>query len=132
MPYVLVLYKSNLELDLNGIFAFALLDKRKQKLHLVRDRLGVKPLYLCEAEGNLLFASEIKAILTFREVPREVNEEALLAMANYRYCPEPLTLFKGIRKLPPGHILSIDRSGGRVEEQFFSCEFSEKPTGSSL
>jgi asparagine synthase (glutamine-hydrolysing) len=110
---------------LNGIFAFALVDRSKSELHLVRDRLGVKPLYFCEFDNNLIFASEIKALVCFQEVPLEVNEEALLAMANYRYCPEPLTLVKGIRKLPPGHFLTINREGKTREKQYYCCEYIE-------
>ena len=117
---------------LNGIFAVAILDIRKRKIHLARDRFGVKPLYICEIGSKVLFASEIKAILAFKEVPREVNEEALLAMTNYRYCPEPLTLFRGIRKLPPGNILSLGEGGKREQKRFYRLEFEEPVRAESV
>ena len=112
---------------LNGIFAFAIWDRLKGELHLARDRLGVKPLYYGRIGKRLLFASEIKALLQDTELVREVDESALLAMANYRYCPEPLTLFKSVRKLRPGHVLSIRSDGSEAEREFYSVSF-EEPT----
>lgn len=90
---------------LRGIFAFALWDEVTQKLLLVRDHLGVKPLYYTVSDGNLLFASEIKALLENSLVRREVDAKQLLALLTLQYVPSPDTPFKGIRKLPPGHLL---------------------------
>lgn len=112
---------------LNGIFAFAIWDRSKGELHLARDRLGVKPLYYGRIGNRLLFASEIKALLQDAELVREIDENALLAMSNYRYCPEPLTLFKSVRKLRPGHVLSIRSDGSEAEREFYSVSF-EEPT----
>ena len=92
---------------LNGIFAFALWDTKRAALHLVRDRYGVKPLYYWKQNHRLLFASEIKSLLCDPNLDREVDGEALLAYVKFRYCPEPLTLFKHVRKVPPGHVLTF-------------------------
>src|SRR3989440_1302297 len=90
---------------LNGIFAFALWDSKRKLLHLVRDRYGVKPLYYWKQNHRLLFASEIKSLLCDPNLDREVDGDALLAYIKFRYCPDPLTLFKHVRKVPPGHVM---------------------------
>src|SRR5437867_3584097 len=92
---------------LNGIFAFALWDAQRGLLHLARDRYGVKPLYYWQDGNRLLFASEIKSLLCDPSLDREVDQEVLLAYLRFRYCPEPLTLFKYVRKVPPGHVLTV-------------------------
>ena len=90
----------------NGIFAFAIWDARKGKkqLFLARDRIGKQPLYYYFDKEKLLFASEIKAILEFG-IKREVDVQALSNYLTFTYTPGPLTMFKGIRKLLPGHYL---------------------------
>ena len=103
---------------LNGMFAFALYDRRNQTLVLARDIFGVKPLYYMVHEGRLLFGSEIKAILADRSVPRALDHEALDTFLTLRYSPSPQTLFKGIRKLPPGHLLRVTRSGSVTVEPY--------------
>jgi asparagine synthase (glutamine-hydrolysing) len=99
---------------LNGMFAFALWDGRDSCLWLVRDRLGVKPLYYRWKGGRLTFGSEIKAILKdpVAAADRGLDLEGLDAYLRYVYVPSPLTLFDGIRKLPPGHWLKL--KGGEV------------------
>ena len=92
----------------NGIFAFALWDEKSRRLFIARDHLGVKPLYYCVAEGQLLFGSEIKALLAHPACPRAVNTTALGQLFTFRYVPSPLTLFDGIRKLPPGHSMVVE------------------------
>ena len=88
---------------LRGMFAFAIWDARLQQLFLARDRFGKKPLFLaCPGSGELLFASEIKAILAHRGVSPEVDLLAIRDYFAYRYVPAPATLFRGIRKLMPG------------------------------
>ncbi len=89
----------------NGIFAFALWDGTLRRLFIARDHLGVKPLYYAMVQGRLIFASEIKALLQDRQCPREVDIKALGDLFSYRYVPSPDTLFRGIKKLPPGHLL---------------------------
>ncbi len=90
---------------LNGIFAFALYDKKKRSVILARDHFGVKPLYYRVGGGTLLFGSEIKTILQDSSVRREIDFESFNTFLTLRYNPSPQTLFKGIRKLGPGQYL---------------------------
>ena len=99
----------------NGMFAFALWDSRKRELFLARDHLGIKPLYYAALNRQLLFASEIKALLQHPECPREMDLEALAELFTFRYVPSPKTLFKGIAKLPPAHFMIASPSGIRIE-----------------
>ncbi len=99
----------------NGIFSFALWDSGKKQLLLARDHLGVKPLYYVTAGGRLLFASEIKSLLQDQECKRAVDIDALGALFTLRYVPSPDTLFKGIKKLPPAHILRVSSQGLEVK-----------------
>ncbi len=94
-----------------GMFAFAVWDLRKQQLFAARDRLGKKPFYYWTDGKRLLFASEIKAILQDERVIRELDPAALADYLTYHYIPFPGTIFKGIRKLPPGHSMTVDASG---------------------
>lgn len=98
---------------LRGMFAIALWDVRRQKLVLVRDRLGKKPLYYATVGGELVFASEIKAILDWPELSREIDFAALADYLAYLYVPAPRTIFRSIRSLDPGHIGTFE--GGRFE-----------------
>jgi asparagine synthase (glutamine-hydrolysing) len=102
----------------NGIFAFALWDENMRLLLLARDHLGVKPLYYVTAKGKLLFASEIKALLTQPECPREVDLSALGQLFTLRYVPSPATLFNGIKKLPPAHVMLV-RDGALHTKRFW-------------
>ncbi|HZM37374.1 MAG TPA: asparagine synthase (glutamine-hydrolyzing) [Burkholderiales bacterium] len=86
---------------LRGQFAFAVWDARREELLLARDRFGEKPLYLCEKEGSLYFASEIKALLAMPGLAAQADLRAVWEYLAYRYVPGPRTLFAGIRKLPP-------------------------------
>ncbi|MDP2223531.1 asparagine synthase (glutamine-hydrolyzing) [Nitrosomonas sp.] len=85
-----------------GMFAFAIWDSRNERLFLVRDRFGKKPLFLCETNGVLVFSSEIKSILEFPGINAIVDTTAVWDYFAYRYVPAPATLFRGIRKLMPG------------------------------
>ena len=109
---------------LNGIFAFGMWDSRRQVLHLARDRYGVKPLYYAAQGARVLFASEIKALLCDARVERDIDEEALLTYTRFRYSPEPLTLFKHVKKVQPGHVLTI-QAEGMTEKAFYTLEFHE-------
>src|ERR1044071_916563 len=97
--------------DLEGDFAIALWDETKRRLILARDRIGVKPLYYTVANGRLIFASEIKAILQHPAVTRDIDEEALYHYLTFLTTPAPMTLFAGIRKLPAGCLLTCDARG---------------------
>ncbi len=100
---------------LNGMFAFALWDDRKQKLWLGRDRLGIKPLNYYWDGRKVVFASEIKAILCDPDVPREIDAEALDLYLTLNYIPAPWTIFKNIRKLMPGSYLVAEKGKVSVE-----------------
>ena len=101
---------------LRGMFAMAIWDARRRSLWLIRDRIGVKPLYYTLRDGRLLFASEIKALLQDPQQPRAVHEEALFHYLSFLTTPAPQTLFAGIKKLPGGCWLRVDE-GGQVTEQ---------------
>jgi asparagine synthase (glutamine-hydrolysing) len=91
----------------NGMFAFAIWDRRQCALHLVRDRMGVKPLYYYWDGRVFAFASEIKALFEVPGVVREVNPQAIWDYLTFRYVPGPQTIWKHIAKLPPAHRLTI-------------------------
>ena len=111
--------------DLRGMFAFAVHDRRRRRLLLARDRLGIKPVYYWTDSRTLVFASEIKALLRHPSVPREVDPEALDHYLSLRYVPGPRTLFRGIRKLQPGHLLVADENGFRVR-RYWEVPLREK------
>ena len=91
--------------QLHGMFTFAVWDSRRRRLILGRDRMGKKPLYYWAGSGVLVFGSEIKAVLAHPSVPAELDVEALPAYLGFGYVPTPRTFFRGIRSLPPGHVL---------------------------
>ncbi len=99
---------------LNGMFAFALWDRREERLFLARDRAGQKPLYYWDHNGRLLFASEVKALLESDEVERRPNRDAIDGYLALRYVPQPETLFHGVRVLPAGHCGTWQRGELRV------------------
>lgn len=101
-----------------GMFAFALWDNNKRELWLVRDRLGIKPLYYVIHNGCLSFASEIKALLIDPNIPREVNPDSLYHYLSFLTTPVPDTLFKGIHKLPAGHWLRVQENG-KIDEHCY-------------
>ncbi|MBZ5688644.1 MAG: asparagine synthase (glutamine-hydrolyzing) [Acidobacteriia bacterium] len=100
---------------LNGIFAFAVWDSRRQRLLLARDPFGVKPLYYYCKGRRLVWASEVKALLSDPSIPRQVDLDALDLFLTFRFVPSPLTMFAGIRKVPPGHCVIKDEKGCRSE-----------------
>lgn len=110
---------------LRGMFAFALWDGRRARLLLARDRFGKKPLFLYEAEGLFLFASEIKAILAFPGVKVSPDETAVWDYLAYRYVPAPATLYKGVRKLMPGCIAVWEQ--GRLGERRYWAPPDREP-----
>lgn len=107
---------------LNGMFAFALWDRRRRELLLVRDRLGVKPLYYYQKDDKLVFASEIKAILQVPEIEREINHQALYHYIGYEFVPAPDSIFRHIHKVPPGHYL-LYKDGKASLTQYWDLRF---------
>jgi asparagine synthase (glutamine-hydrolysing) len=106
-----VIERDGLDAALNrisGMFAFALWDRAERRLHLVRDRLGKKPLYYGWVQNKLVFASELKAITAVPGFQPQVDRAALTAYLRYQYVPAPCSIWKGIWKLPPGHRISLD------------------------
>jgi asparagine synthase (glutamine-hydrolysing) len=94
--------------EFNGIFAFAFLDLKRQKIYLVRDHFGVKPLYYFKEGNKLVFGSELKVILNNTIYKKSIDINALNSFLTFRYSPSPQTLFQNINKLEPAHYLEYD------------------------
>ena len=111
---------------LNGMFAIAIWDAGRQRLFVARDRLGIKPLYIQQDGATLRFASEIKAILADRNVPRGLDHEAFAYYFRYGYVAAPATLFESVRKLPPAHYL-IAEGGSVTVHKYWTVAFNDAP-----
>ena len=109
---------------LNGMFAFALWNRHTQTVWLARDRLGKKPLHYFEYPGGIIFASEIKALLQHPMVARELDLAALSKYLTYEYVPAPHCIFKGIKKLEPGHWL-LSAPGKLVNRKYWDIPLEE-------
>lgn len=96
----------------NGMFAFALWDKQEHRLHLARDRLGEKPLYYGWMGKTFLFGSELKALRAHPDFKEELNRDALALYMRHNCVPAPYSIYKGIYKLPPGTILTLNGADG--------------------
>ncbi|MFD7229324.1 asparagine synthase (glutamine-hydrolyzing) [Streptomyces sp. NPDC059881] len=108
---------------LRGMFAFALWDVKRRRLLLARDRVGKKPLYYRDTGESLQFASELKALTVVDQERREVDLVALHHYLTYQYVPAPWSIFRGIRKLPPGHLLTWQ--SGRVHvRRYWQLDFT--------
>lgn len=111
---------------LRGMYAFALWDSRAERLVLAVDHIGMKPLYLCEYDGILRFASEVKAILSDPMVPRQINHAVLDTYISFGYMIGEETLFNGIRRLMPGHALIAENGATRLHPYW---EFGQDHVG---
>lgn len=100
---------------LNGMFGFALFDQKRQRLVIVRDQMGVKPLYYAWDGATLVFGSELKVVQTHPAVPRDFDETALSLYFSLQYVPSPHSIYSGIHKLPPGHVLILQNGQLTVE-----------------
>ncbi|HUN82118.1 MAG TPA: asparagine synthase (glutamine-hydrolyzing), partial [Phycisphaerae bacterium] len=107
----------------NGMWAFAIYDTRKKTLFCSRDRLGVKPFYYCRAADRFLFASEIKALLALTEVKARPDDDGLRQYLTFQYCLGDRTLFDGVRKLSPGHNLTIGADGRERIREYWDLRF---------
>ncbi len=117
-------YGSDFIHKLNGMFAIALWDKEQDKLFLIRDRMGVKPLFYTIVNNIFVFGSEIKAILSYPYYNRDVNYEAVYHYFTFKNIPAPMTAFKGISSLMPGEMLTY--SNGRVStDKWWKIKFNE-------
>lgn len=110
---------------LNGMFAFAIWDKRSEELFIARDRLGKKPLYFYQAEGEFAFGSEIKALLNMPFVKKKLRADAVRDFFSYQYVPDPKTIFENLYKLPPGYWLLTDGKAIR-KEQYWDMDFTPR------
>ena len=113
---------------IRGMFALAIWDTRDERLWMARDRIGIKPLYYTAQGGRFLFASEIKAILAFPGIARAVHLPGLYHYLSFLTTPAPLTLFEGIRKLPAGHMLTVERDGSLKVEEWWDIFDGVKPS----
>ena len=111
---------------LNGMFAIALWDKRRERLLLARDRMGKKPLYWHYSPQGLLWGSEAKAILAAPWVERRVNSLALHHYLTLQYIPDPLTIFDGVHRLPAAHKLVAERCGAPQVSRWWQLKFEPK------
>jgi len=104
---------------LDGMFAFAIWDRRKRELFLARDRIGVKPLYYARLPGGVVFGSEIKAILAHPAVSADIDEEAFFEYLTFAFTPPPQTMFAGISKLAPAERILFSADGRMRSETWW-------------
>lgn len=109
---------------LEGMFAFGLWDENKQKLILARDKFGIKPLYYYLDNNQIIFASEIKAIIENRGIKREIDISSVCDYFVYRYIPSPKTIFKNIFKLEPANYISINKSLEIEKIEYYKFDFA--------
>ena len=109
--------------ELRGMFAIAVYDEQTRKLYLARDHFAIKPLYYCDTNDTLVFASEIKSILAHPEVRPAVSMQAMWNYMSFQYVPDPDTLFQGISKLPPAHYL-VYEDGRTSVHAYWKAEFN--------
>ena len=118
------------------MFHFAIWDRRERTLTLARDHVGIKPLYYANVParngqpGSLIFASEVKAILASGLVQRALDPEALNQFLTFLWAPDPNTLFRGIKTLPPAHVLTFHQDDLKIEE-WWDVSFDEIEEGRS-
>ena len=111
---------------LNGQFAMALWDKKRRRLVLVRDRVGIRPLFYTITDGRLVFASEIKSILATPGVKKHLNHQALAEVFTFWSVLPPATLFEGISCLPPGHLMTVDlETGAQSIRRYWDWQFPD-------
>jgi len=103
-----------------GMFAIALWDAHERRLHLIRDRMGVKPLYFLPATTALLFGSELKAMTVADEFTHVINRDAVALYMRYGFVPAPYTIYENVRKVQPGTIVTIDFEGAHSEREYWS------------
>jgi asparagine synthase (glutamine-hydrolysing) len=124
-------YGESMFAHINGMFAFCLYDKTKQKFIIGRDAMGEKPLYYYQSEFDLSFSSEIASLLKNNEIPRILDNEALPYYLRTSLIPDTLTLFKDVKSLLPGHYIKIENSHISIEK-YFSIEYKVNPSIKSI
>jgi asparagine synthase (glutamine-hydrolysing) len=118
-------YGADCPKHLRGMFAFAIWDSRTQELFLARDRVGKKPLLYTQVNGQLIFGSEFSALLLHPDIGRDIDAEALDHYLSFMCVPAPMTAYRAIRKLEPGHSLRW-RKGEIKIERYWQPDFSKK------
>lgn len=116
---------------LNGQFALAVWDKKKEELFIARDRIGIRPFFYNLSHGIFSFASEIKSLFQLGHIQRELNPESLSQVYTFWTCLTPDTVFKGIYELPPGHCAIFNRKGLKIKK-FWELHFNNKKENISL
>jgi asparagine synthase (glutamine-hydrolysing) len=111
---------------LRGMFAFAIWDTRREELFLARDRVGKKPLLYAHAGGDFVFGSEFSALLLHPGISREIDRSAIHHYLSFMCVPAPLTAYRAIRKLEPGHFLRVRRDGTIETARYWQPDFSKK------
>ncbi len=119
-------YGAECPTHLRGMFAFAIWDDRTGELFLARDRVGKKPLLYTDTGNQLIFASEFSALLKHPDISREVNTEAIDKYLSFMCVPAPLTAFRGIKKLEPGHTLRYKQDGTIEIKRYWLPDFNTK------
>ena len=127
IPHLYEEYGADFVEHLNGMFAIALWDIRKRKLIIVRDRFGEKPLYYGVFDDKLIFASEAKVLLSNPNIKPELNLEALENYLSFDYVPAPLSIYKGIKKLPAAHRLILE-NGKFSTDRYWNLSFQKNGT----
>ncbi len=125
LVYAYAEYGTDMLQHLTGMFAFALWDRERETLFLARDHIGVKPLYYFQNGDTLVFGSELKTLLQHPAVPREIDTEALALYLECQYIPAPRSIYRGIRKLLPGHSLLFE-NGKLRETQYWRPDYRDK------
>ncbi len=112
--------------QLNGMYAFALYDQKKDQLLLAKDRLGIKPLYYSCNNKKIAFSSEIKSLFEVEWIDREIDDKAISQFLMKMYIDAPLTPFKGIRKLPPASYMLINREGDISIKKYWDVSYQSE------
>ena len=112
----------------NGMFAIAIWERINRRLILVRDRMGIKPLFYWTEGKNLIFGSELKAVVAHSKVPRRIDLNSLDNFLSLEYIPGPRTIFTDIHKLPPGHLLLFEESGHKLQK-YWDIPYSPSEAG---
>jgi asparagine synthase (glutamine-hydrolysing) len=118
-------YGADCPKHLRGMFAFAIWDERKQELFLARDRVGKKPVLYAHVNGQFVFGSEFTALLHHPAIGKEIDTEALDHYLSFMCVPAPLTIYRAIRKLEPGHSLRYSKGEIKIE-RYWQPDFSKK------
>ncbi len=129
IEYIAACGMHNTLLRLNGMFAFALLDKREGRLYLVRDPFGIKPVYYSHRLGEFVFSSEIRALSTMKSSTNDIDVQSVQKFLTLRYIPSPDTLFTDVKRLQPGHILCYDIEKDKIDISCYIKPVSKKFTG---